>query len=231
MVSKNSAPQQPAIDGCWKKIGVWGQTPERCPLLEQFVHCRNCPTYAAAGRRFLERPQPPGYQEEWTIRLADTKEQERKDIKTAFVFRAGDEWLALSAPLIQEVVDMGIIHTLPHVSTSTLRGIVNIRGKLEICVSIGGVLGIERLEREKRPSSYVAPERLVVARHNDHIISFPVSEVMGNVRYRPEMLRDLPITVSGSKAVYTRKILCLPDKDVGFLKDEPLFKMLTKDLK
>jgi chemotaxis-related protein WspD len=62
------------------------------------------------------------------------------------------------------------------------------------------------------------------------IITFPVSEVLGIIRYTPDMIRDLPVTVSGSKAVYTMGILCIGDKDVGLLKDKPLFKTLTKDL-
>jgi chemotaxis-related protein WspD len=65
---------------------------------------------------------------------------------------------------------------------------------------------------------------------NNHIITFPVSEVLGIVRYTPEMIKDLPVTVSGSKAAYTTGILCIKEKDVGLLKDKPLFKILTKDL-
>jgi hypothetical protein len=44
------------------------------------------------------------------------------------------------------------------------------------------------------------------------------------------MTKDLPVTVSGSKAVYTMGILYLEGKDIGLLKDKPLFKTLTKDL-
>lgn len=232
MQKEESDLQKTGSDDCWKTIGVWAKGDvERCPKLTEVIHCRNCPVYAAAGRRLLDQPLPDSYRNILTSQLAENNEPEPTDIKTAFVFRAGSEWLAITAKLIQEVVDMGIIHTLPHISTNVLRGIVNIRGKLEICVSIGGVLGIERQEKNEHPTNYVAPERLVVAKHLDHVITFPVSEVLGNVRYRPEMLRELPVTVSGSKAVYTKGILCIGNRDIGFLKDTPLFKTLTKDLK
>ena len=44
------------------------------------------------------------------------------------------------------------------------------------------------------------------------------------------MIKDPPITVSGSQAVYTMGILHMDDKDIGLLKNKPLFKTLTKDL-
>jgi chemotaxis-related protein WspD len=71
---------------------------------------------------------------------------------------------------------------------------------------------------------------LVVVLQKNQIVAFPVSEVKGIIRYTPEMLIDLPVTVSGSKAVYTMGIINLEGKDIGLLKDKPLFKTLTKDL-
>lgn len=219
------------IDDCWNKTGVWRKTDQRCERLAQVIHCHNCPVYISAGRRLLDRPMPPEYLQELTSIISEEKKTERSDTKSAFVFRAGEEWLALAAELVEEVVDMGIIHTLPHISDHILRGVVNIRGKLEICVSIGGVLGIERLERQEYPSGYVAPERLIVVKQEGRLIAFPVSEVMGIIRYHPDMVKDLPVTVSGSKAAYSLGIICFKGKDIGLLKDKPLFNTLTKDLK
>jgi len=218
------------IEDCWNIIGVWSSTKNRCPELAKVIHCRNCLVYAGTGRRLLNRFFSPDYQQELTSMLAEEKKEEPANLKSAFVFRTGGEWLALSAHLIQSVVDMGVIHTLPNISNKVLRGVVNVRGKLEICVSIGGVLGIERLERDDKTSTYLAPERLVVAAYEGQALTFPVSEVMGVVRYHKDMIRDLPVTVAGSKSVYTCGILLFNDIDIGFLKDEPLFKSLTRDL-
>ena len=218
------------IDDCWNRLGVWSRAAERCPELTRFVHCRNCPTYSAAGRRMLNRPSTPEYRLEWTKVLAEKQKREHADTKSAFIFRAGSEWLGLASLLIREVVDMGIIHTLPHMSNHILRGVVNIRGKLEVCVSIGGVLGIERAENPSAQSTLEIPERLIVAIQEGKVVTFPVSEVMGVIRYRPDMVKDLPVTVSGAKAYYTRGILCLDGRDIGLLKDKPLFRTLTKDL-
>ncbi len=217
------------VDLCWNLIGVWGSSTERCKDLEKYFHCQNCPVYTSLGRKLLDRPIPSDYQLECTTLLAKEKKSKATNTESAFVFRAGGEWLALPAELVEEVVDMGSIHSIPHRSNSTLRGIVNVRGKLEICLSIGGILGLERGEKPIR-EGYVTPERLVVASRRGQKIVFPVSEVVGIVKYTPEMLRNLPVTVSGSKAVLTRCILCLEDMDVGFLEDKQLFDALAKNL-
>ena len=122
---------------------------------------------------------------------------------------------------------MGPIHSIPHKSSRIFRGIVNIRGRLELCVSIGGVLRIEPgAVRQGTP----APERLIVAAKGGQSVVFPVSEVMGPVPYNSSALKPLPITVSGSKAVYTKGILRINNQEVGILDDTMLFRILARNL-
>ena len=220
------------IDSCWNRIGVWRTGKERCPELDNVVHCRNCPVFSKTGRQFLRTNPPEGYRNEWTSILSKEKDIKPINVKSAFVFRAGNEWLALPSKLIQEVVNMGPIHSIPNINSKVLRGLVNIHGRLQICVSIGSVLGLEKLKKteEQLKPDYISPERLVVVLQKNQLVAFPVSEVKGSVHYTPEMIKDLPVTVSGSKAVYTMGILHLEGTDIGLLKDKPLFKTLTKDL-
>ena len=220
------------IDSCWNRIGVWRTGKERCPELDNVVHCRNCPVFSKTGRQFLRTNPPEGYRNEWTSILSKEKDIKPINVKSAFVFRAGNEWLALPSKLIQEVVNMGPIHSIPNINSKLLRGLVNIHGRLQICVSIGRVLGLEKLKKteEQLKPDYISPERLVVVLQKNQLVAFPVSEVKGTVHYTPEMIKDLPVTVSGSKAVYTMGILHLEGTDIGLLKDKPLFKTLTKDL-
>jgi chemotaxis-related protein WspD len=196
------------INDCWNRIGIWSKGTERCPELTQVVHCRNCPVFSESGRSILRTKPHEDYRSEWT------------------------GILALPAEMIQEIVPMGPIHSLPNISSRTLRGLVNVHGRLQICVSIGSVLGIEKLMKteEERDPNYISPERLVVVLQETRLVAFPVSETKGIVRYTPEMVQDLPVTVSGSKAVYTIGVLHLDGKDIGLLKDRPLFKTLTKNL-
>ena len=220
------------IDDCWNRIGTWSINTEKCPELEQVIHCKNCQLFSDAGRKLLRTAPPENYRSEWTKILSTEIESSSVNVKSAFVFRAGSEWLALPAHLIQEVVKMGPIHSIPNIDSKVLRGLVNINGRLQICVSIGRVLGITKLiiSEQEMDQELISSERLVVVLQNNHLITFPVSEVKGIIRYTQEMLKDLPVTVSGSKAVYTMGILQLDGKDIGLLKDKPLFKTLTKNL-
>lgn len=221
--------EQIKINECWKNIGVWSTAEKRCPELDKVIHCRNCPVYSAAGRKLLDRSISQEYQQECSTLLAKGDKDRDNNNLSGFVFRAGGEWLALSASLIQEVLPLSPIHSLPHRSSHILRGLASIRGKLEICFSIGGVLGIER-DEERGPRDRINSERLVVASVKGQKIVFPVSEVMGIIRYSPKSVRSLPVTVSGSKAVYTKEILCLDDLDIGILEDKLLFEALTRSL-
>lgn len=218
-------------DDCWNQIGIWTTGPEKCPELEHFVHCRNCPVFSRAGRKLLRSKPPVDYRHELTKIFSKEKPVKPLELKKAFVFRAGSEWLALPSHMIQEVLSMRPIHSIPQINSKTLRGIVNIHGQLQICVSIGRVLDIEKTQptAKQLDPHYISPERLVVVLQEKHLVAFPVSEVQGIVHYTPEMVKDLPVTVSGSKAVYTTGILHLDGKDIGLLKDKPLFKALTKD--
>lgn len=219
------------VDDCWNRIGVWSEAKERCPELDKVMHCRNCPVYSSIGRHLLDQEVPEDYVKEWTSVYARLTSEKEEKVNSAFVFRTGGEWLALNAKLIQEVVDMSVIHSLPHRNSTTLRGVVNIRGKLELCFSIGAILGIERFEREKEEDEkYISPSRLVVVERNGERVVFPVSEIRGTFRYGEGMLQPLPVTVSGSRAAFTKGVLCIDDIDVGLLDDQVLYEALKRNV-
>jgi predicted RNA methylase len=85
----------------WNLIGVRGD--RSCPELIEFVHCQNCPVFAAAGRRFLDAPSPEGYLDEWTDRLAEHADELSCGLISVLVFRLADEWLALPIQTLVEV--------------------------------------------------------------------------------------------------------------------------------
>lgn len=128
-------------DDCWNRIGVKGD--RSCPELSKYVHCRNCPVFTAAGQQLFEREPPPGHLAEWTQRLAEPDVVAELGTVSVLVFRVGDEWLAMEIPLLVEIAELRPIHTIPHRSNAVLAGLVNIRGELHLCVSFGGLLGIE----------------------------------------------------------------------------------------
>jgi len=215
------------IDVCWNIKGTFSaDSDRRCERLRDFAHCRNCPVYGRAGRRLLDQPIDDDYRRELGAAYERPVSPEPAKRYRAFAFRTGAEWLALSSRLIKEVVEMGPIHSIPHKSSRIFRGLVNVRGRLELCVSIGGVLRIEPYPKTGAP----VRERLIVAAKAGKSVVFPVSEVMGHVEYDREALKPLPVTVSGSKAVYTKGIINSGGRDIGLLDDILLFRILTRNL-
>jgi chemotaxis-related protein WspD len=216
------------IKDCWNLVGIWSKKSEKCADLINYGHCRNCPTYSKTGRLLLDRPLSDDYRQE----LIDFFKKSPKKIdnknQSAFVFRAGGEWLALPSSLIAEVVNFGPIHSIPHKNSRIFRGIVNIKGRLELCVSIGGLLRIGK--RYKKIRGLPATERLIVVQKDDQSIVFPVTEVLGIFHYNFSQVKPLPATVAGSKAVYTKGILPVKGRDVGLLEDKILFRILTRNI-
>ena len=69
-----SSSRKPGEGDCWNHIGVTGD--QSCSELKKFVHCRNCPVFAAAARTFFDRPAPEGYLAGWSRWLTRSAEQD-----------------------------------------------------------------------------------------------------------------------------------------------------------
>ncbi|KAF0176990.1 MAG: hypothetical protein FD161_2711 [Limisphaerales bacterium] len=161
---------------CWQHIGVWGNG--SCVELKAHLHCRNCPTYAAAAMRLLDARPPAGYRHEWTEHLAE-KTAEVAAGTPLLVFRIGDEWLALNIGVMEEVGETRPIHTLPHRREGVLLGVVNVRGELLACASVGRLLGIEKGVGTGSALPGKAAGRMLVVSHGGERYAFPVTEVRG----------------------------------------------------
>ncbi|MBI5801883.1 MAG: chemotaxis protein CheW [Verrucomicrobia bacterium] len=162
---------------CWQHIGVWGNG--SCGELQAHLHCRNCPTYAAAAMRLLDARPPSGYRREWTEHIA-LKAAVADAGTPLLVFRVGDDWLALGIGVMEEVGEARRIHTLPHRREGVLLGVVNVRGELLACVSVGRLLGLEKgVGTSAVPLPGKSSGRLLVVRHAGERYAFPVTEVRG----------------------------------------------------
>jgi chemotaxis-related protein WspD len=225
-----SGTQAIVIDDCWNRIGVWGRERPRCPKLDSVIHCMNCQVYSGAGRQLLDRVPHQDYIAGWTEQLKQEKSRKYGNLVSAVVFRIAGEWLALSARLFQEVVEMRVVHRVPHGKTSVLRGLINIRGELQLCVSMGQLLGIE-----KRPQSGPNPqvgmgERMVVVAHQGDRYVFPVTEIQGICRYANNDLEAVPTTAGQAMNNYLKGILNRDGRHVGCLDEELIFSSLKRVL-
>lgn len=188
------------------------------------------PDAATGALRLLDRESPADYLREWTERIAAEKVVADEGITSALIFRIGVELLALPTPIFQQVAEQCPAHSLPHRTDGIVTGIVNIRGELFICASLGSVLGIEEEPEAKRESGRRVHGRLLLANRAGNRLAFPVDEVLGVHRYHPREMLPAPATLAESKVTYTIGLLPWRDRTVGCLDDELLFYTLGKSL-
>ena len=214
------------VADCWNQIGVAGDG--SCAQLPKVGHCRNCPVYAAAGAQLLDRVPPPDYRREWTEHFSREKNRATPGKNSVVIFRLGAEWLALPTRSFQEVAERRRVHSLPHRRHGVVLGLINVRGELLICVSLGRLLGIDRgTGADKSPAIH---HRLVVAEWQGNVLAFPVDEIHGIHRYHAEELKPAPATVAKANASFTFGLLAWQDQMVGCLDAELVFATLNRSL-
>lgn len=217
-------------DDCWNTIGVAGD--RTCSQLKTFIHCRNCPVYSDAGRSLLEQELPAGYLDEWTDLLrssqGETNAVTTTDTVSVGIFRLSGEWLALPARLFKEVTQISVTHTLPHRSNNIFIGLVNIRGEIQLCISLKSLLGLEAADAGKQNISPVVYERMVVVEREGSQWVFGVDEIYGIHRILPEQIGNVPATISKVAETYTKGIINWQGQSVCYLDDDLLFYTLAK---
>lgn len=227
VVEEGGAP----LNDCWNRIGVRGDA--SCPELVQYVHCRNCPVFAAAAGDLLDRELPPGYLAEWTKHFAEPEVVRDPDTHSGVIFRIGQEWLALPTALFEEVAEERAIHSLPHLRNKMVLGLVNVRGELLVCISVARMLGLEAAVAAgaaKADERQAGARRLLVIRYENVRAVFPADEVHGIHRYHPRELKEPPATVTKASPTYTRALLPWRNKSVGLLDEQLLGYALSRSL-
>jgi chemotaxis-related protein WspD len=220
-----------ALQDCWNQAGVWGDS--TCPRLAEVAHCRNCPVYSAAAARLLHGEPPAEYLRECTERLAQPRPTSAEaKTEAVMIFRLGPEWLGLPAAVFQEVAEPRPIHSLPHRRGKILKGLVNIRGELILCVSLGGTLRLEEAPDANARNGQTdrVYERLLVVATPGGRLAFPVAEVYGIEPFAPGQLQPIPETLALASARFTKGILPWKGRSVGCLDDKALFQTLNRSL-
>lgn len=144
--------------------------------------------------------------------------------ESALVFRIGEEWLALTTAVVNEVADARAIHTLPHQRNRAILGVLNIRGALRICVSLARLFQIED------GSGKGGAHHLLVAMHEGQTLVFPVDEVSGVHRYDADELSPTPTTLAHAANQYTRGLVDWRGRKVGLLDHDLLFYALNRSM-
>jgi len=225
--TETAPPSRAVLTDCWNKIGVQGDG--SCPELLKYIHCRNCPVFSAAATALFERALPPGYLDEWTTHFAREKPVHEDKTLAVFLFRLGPEWFALPVAVLQEIMEVKTIHSLPHRRHALVLGLVNFRGELLVCVSLAEALGLSKTEMKSDLSAAAHPYHLIVSQRGQRLV-FPVDAVAGIQHFHPREVKKVPATVAGNRLTYTKGILAWEDKSVGWLDDELLLGNLGRSL-
>ena len=202
------------LDDCWNRIGIQGD--QSCERLAQVLHCRNCPVYADAAQRLMQRRVPATYAQEWAERFSTPIPSERAGEHSVMVFRLGLEWLGLPTACLVRIVDQTTVHFLPHRSNAILSGIVNSGGKLTAQFSLAAMLSIDQqAEPDARHRHRYA--RLMILALGAHTVAVPVQELHGIARYRAADVVAAPATVNRGVARFLAGVTALETMQVGLL--------------
>lgn len=229
------------VNDCWNQIGIWGE--RTCRELATVKHCYSCPIYTDVGRGLLERDVPPGYLEEWTELLAiprnDKHHQFHHRKVAVIIFRLGQEWMALPAHLFEQVTPPRVVHTLPHRSNQILRGIVNIRGNILLCVSLHHLLGVssqstnrsnDDLSPTSTPLSPVVYQRMIVMKRQGETWVAAIDELYGVQTIHLEELQATPAVVAKETETYIQGIIPWHSGKVNYLDEKHLFETLNQQI-
>lgn len=230
------------LEDCWNRDGIWGDS--SCDELIKHYHCRNCPVYANAALHLLNKRIPSDYRTEWTDHLAKETSQPPTGTEPVLAFRLGDHWMALATEVVEEVTEMSPIHSIPHRSEEVLRGVVNVRGELLICVSLGRWFGFHKSIHPESRTLTGPEERLVVTGPADNGFVFPVSRVRGIRHFETERLAapqkpDYPVANDFCRGAVELENMTEansegPDDDgrrlVHILDHQPLFRAISMSL-
>lgn len=177
----------PVLDMCWNQIGVRGD--RSCPKLNEAVHCHNCSVFSAAAQTLLNRPADPAYLSELTAFVSEPLQTRKGTDSSAVLFRTGGESFALETGLVIEVGDAVAPRRIPHRSNEVLVGLIHVQGRLELCISLCGLLDLPRPR-----STPGQPVRVLVASCAGQRWVFLVDSVAGIQRYHRSQLVEAPAT-------------------------------------
>jgi chemotaxis-related protein WspD len=230
---RRSAEQSLATSSCWNRIGITGD--QSCPELKIHVHCRNCPVFSAMARTFFNRPAPEGYLAEWAERLASSKAPPGEGTEqviarcdhtlvSVLILRLGREWIAFRTLAVAEVTSPRPVHRIPHRSNSILIGLVNLRGQLQLYISLHGLLGTDA------PSGLNPGSRLVVLYDRDRSEGwiFLAEEVLGVHRFTGTQMRSISSSLANSEVCFTQAVLTWQGRSVGLLDEQRVFAALRR---
>lgn len=189
----------PVVEGCWREIGVRGD--RSCNRLQQVIHCQNCDVFADAARRLLGREASDEYLRELTGFVAEPAETRKLANQSALLFSVGREGYGVWAREVSEVAEVSAPRRVPHRSNATFLGLVSIQGRLELCMSLRGLLGLPAEE------PVAGKQRVLVVSHGGSRWVFAIDAVRGMHRVHSTALLEVPATSARRASAFVSGLL------------------------
>ena len=209
---------------CWNSIGVWSNGEYRCEKLKQLTHCHNCEVYRRTGREIFEREISKNYIQYWSNIYAESDKKETGSFLSLIIFRLAQRWFALPSVTLNEIARYRGIHRIPHHKGGLILGLVNVRGRVSLCYSLGELLGVDESMTDTAAAHGIPHvRRQLLVSINDESYVFQVDEVAGVNRYSRSDFVDVPVSDEVRNNSIVSALLELTDKQVYVLDAQALF--------
>jgi len=218
------------IVNCWNSIGVWGKEKPRCPVLDSVIHCQNCEKYTQAGRQALAREIIQISDEELLKYSEVRQEKNQTDTESIMILRLGDEWFAIPSKICLLVSEDRPVHSIPHLKHDYIKGIVNITGEVQLCFSLGALLGVKEGKEIQTGNHRGLYNCLIVISFDGRHYVFPASEFRGLYRYHKSELLNIPATIHQETARFLTGVINWNTLNIGCINTNLLFSTLERKI-
>lgn len=184
---------------------------------------------ADAAGTLLDRPAMPGYLEAWGRALQRTLfDASSVGDLAGLVVRLGDERYLVPTTCVREVHRPERVHGVPGRTNATFRGLVCLRGELQLCVDLHALLGAER--PPPRAAEGPSTARMVVLEQAGARWAFEADEVLGVRRYVGSRVAPAQVTVQKAAVHFTDGLVDLGDVRAARLDPDRLFAGLARSV-
>ena len=212
------------VSACWNTIGVKGD--RSCQRLAEVRHCHHCPTFEQAAEQFLNRAAPDSYADEIAALLAaPTASRAPADEASVVMFEIASQTLAIDTKAVVEITEPRPVRRIPHRTNRVLLGLVNVRGQLELCASLSGLLHITSAQ-SLQPSR--ARMLLIEWLGQRWVVS--ADNVLGVQRLGSGGASPVPATAERDGSFCITQLIAWNDRKVGVLDLDKTFAALRGSL-
>lgn len=143
-----------------------------------------------AMMRLLDRPNLPATIAEATKASAESRVLRREPQYNLLLIRCGAEWFAIPAECVVHVSRVTTVHTLPHRTNSSFRGLTALSGAVVPVIDFLGLLRVP-----VAPSTLTRKPRMVTVGTTQESWAFEADDVPGVYAMPRTAVKALPLTV------------------------------------